>query len=278
MRKLDNTLIKILLVFGVVLVLFLSLFLPERLALHLDKNILNQINQEPLEDMAEGYYYALSANEKLYILSSSLNNMILPETELSEKTNIGTGELYEDLKGTYALVANYQETKDSEIQSHEVVERINSELNILKEIGIISKSVKEINASAYSSQVYSAIDLKEPGNNLTVWKVSLSSSQVNADKSKRVLDVYMDAETGKIYEFYVRIDKSWDELDPEGIMMKWSEYLGLQDVQKYENDNPLLETTPYYIKYQVPGMDGGNTIVTIGFYEGINELFLKISK
>ena len=37
-------------------------------------------------------------------------------------------------------------------------------------------------------------------------------------------------------------------------------------------------TTPYYIKYQVPGMDGGNTIVTIGFYEGINELFLKISK
>ncbi len=278
MRKLDNALIKILLVFGVVLVLFLSLFLPERLALHLDKNVLNQVNQEPLEDTAEGYYYALSANEKLYILSSSLNNMILPETELSEKTNTGTGELYEDLKGTYALVANYQETKESEIQSHEVVERINAELSILKELGIISEAVKDINASAYSSQVYSAIDLKEPGNNLTVWKVSLASSQVNADKSRRVLDVYMDAETGKIYEFYVRIDKSWDELNPEEIMRKWSEYLGLQDVQKYENDNPLLETTPYYIKYQVPGMDGNNTIVTIGFYEGINELFLKISK
>lgn len=278
MRKLDHTLIKILLVFGVVLVLFLSLFLPERLALHLDKNILNQINQEPLVDTAEGYYYALSANDKLYILSSSLNNMILPETELSEKTNTGTGELYEDLKGTYALVANYQESKESEIQSHEVIERINSELSALKEMGIISKSVKEITASAYSSQVYSAIDLKEPGNNLTVWKISLSSSQVNADKSKRVLDVYMDAETGKIYEFYVRIDKGWDELNPEEIMMKWSEYLGLQDVEKYENDNPLLETTPYYIKYQVPGMDGNYTIVTIGFYEGINELFLKISK
>lgn len=278
MRKLDHTLIKILLVFGVVLVLFLSLFLPERLALHLDKNILNQINQEPLVDTAEGYYYALSANDKLYILSSSLNNMILPETELSEKTNTGTGELYGDLKGTYALVANYQETKESEIQSHEVIERINSELSALKEMGIISKSVKEITASAYSSQVYSAIDLKEPGNNLTVWKISLSSSQVNADKSKRVLDVYMDAETGKIYEFYVRIDKGWDELNPEEIMMKWSEYLGLEDVEKYENDNPLLETTPYYIKYQVPGMDGNYTIVTIGFYEGINELFLKISK
>lgn len=278
MRKLDHSLIKILLVFGVVLVLFLSLFLPERLALHLDKNILNQINQEPLVDTAEGYYYALSANDKLYILSSSLNNMILPETELSEKTNTGTGELYEDLKGTYALVANYQESKESEIQSHEVIERINSELSALKEMGIISESVKEITASAYSSQVYSAIDLKEPGNNLTVWKISLSSSQVNADKSKRVLDVYMDAETGKIYEFYVRIDKGWDELNPEEIMMKWSEYLGLEDVEKYENDNPLLETTPYYIKYQVPGMDGNYTIVTIGFYEGINELFLKISK
>ncbi len=278
MRKLDNILIKVLLVFGVGLVLFLSLYLPERLALHFDKKNLNHVYQEPLEDMAEGYYYALNANEKLYILSSSLNNMILPETELSEKTNTGTGELYEDLKGTFALVANYQETKESEIQSHEVIDRINEELSILKELGILSEAVMEINASAYSSQIYSAIDLKEPGNNLTVWKVSLASSQVNADKSKRVLDVYMDAETGKIYEFYVRIDKKWDEINPEDIMLKWSEYLGLQDVQKYKNDNPLLETTPYYLKYQIPGMDGNYTIVTIGFYEGINELFLKISK
>lgn len=46
----------------------------------------------------------------------------------------------------------------------------------------------------------------------------------------------------------------------------------------YESENPLLETTPYFKKYVFEGMDGANTVVTVGFYEGINELFLKISK
>lgn len=278
MHKPNRIIVNIGFVMGVVLVLIISLLGPERLALYLDKNALYQINQEPLEEMAAGYHYELNANEKLYILSACLNNMVLPETDLSEKTNIVSEEIYEDLKGNYALVTNYQGNAENEIQSFEVVERINAEISTLKELGVIPEEVKAINGSAYSTQVYSAIDLKEPGNNLSVWKVSLVSSQVNADKSKRVLDIYMDAETGKIYEFYVRIDKGWNELDPEDIMMRWSVYLGLQDVKKYENDNPLLETTPDYLKYEVPGIDGNDTIVTIGFYEGINELFLKISK
>ncbi len=265
-------------VFGVMLVLVLSLLGPERLALYLDQNTLNQINEVPLKEASEGYHYALSANEKLYILSSGLNNMVLPETELSEKTNADSNLLYEELSGSYALVTNYQGARENEIQSFEVVEHINGELELLKDLGIVPPEVKEIDSSAYSAQLYSAIDLKEPGNNLSVWKVSLVSSHVNADKSKRVLDIYMDAETGKIYEFYVRVDQTWDNINPEAMMVKWSEYLELQDVKKYENDNPLLETTPYYLKYQVPGIDGNNTIVTIGFYEGINELFLKISK
>lgn len=278
MHRTNKVGVNILFVFGVALVVLLSLVGPERWALYLDQNSMNQIIESPMEEMSGGYQYALSANEKLYILSSGLNNMVLPETELSEKTNIVSEELYEELNGSYVLVTNYQGLKEYEIQSSEVVEHVNSEIKILKDLGIIPTSVKEIDSIAYHSQLYSAIDLKEPGNNLTVWKVSLVSSHVNADKSKRVLDIYLDAETGKIYEFYVRVDTVWEKLEPEKIIMSWSEYLGLQDVKKYENDNPLLETTPYYLKYQVPGIDGNNTIVTIGFYEGINELFLKISK
>lgn len=278
MHRTNKVGVNILFVFGVALVVLLSLVGPERWALYLDQNSMNQIIESPMEEMSGGYQYALSANEKLYILSSGLNNMVLPETELSEKTNIISEELYEELNGSYVLVTNYQGLKEYEIQSSEVVEHVNSEIKILKDLGIIPTSVKEIDSTAYHSQLYSAIDLKEPGNNLTVWKVSLVSSHVNADKSKRVLDIYLDAETGKIYEFYVRVDTVWEKLEPEKIIMSWSEYLGLQDVKKYENDNPLLETTPYYLKYQVPGIDGNNTIVTIGFYEGINELFLKISK
>ena len=54
--------------------------------------------------------------------------------------------------------------------------------------------------------------------------------------------------------------------------------MGLNSPAPYESDNPLLETTPYFKKYVFPGMGEDRTIVTVGFYEGINELFLKISK
>ena len=42
--------------------------------------------------------------------------------------------------------------------------------------------------------------------------------------------------------------------------------------------NPLEETTPYFIKYSFPGNGEESTVVTIGFYEGINELFLKVAR
>jgi hypothetical protein len=54
--------------------------------------------------------------------------------------------------------------------------------------------------------------------------------------------------------------------------------MGLTDPEPYEAANPLMESTPYFKKYVYSGMGNEETIVTIGFYEGINELFLKISK
>lgn len=53
--------------------------------------------------------------------------------------------------------------------------------------------------------------------------------------------------------------------------------MGLGSPSSYESDNPLLETTPYYKKYVFQGMGDERTIVTVGYYEGINEIFLKIS-
>ena len=71
---------------------------------------------------------------------------------------------------------------------------------------------------------------------------------------------------------------SWDEVDPDGIIGAWAEYMGLEAPQEYEGTNPLSETTPYFKKYVFAGMEEGTTIVTVGFYEGIQELFLKISR
>ena len=39
-----------------------------------------------------------------------------------------------------------------------------------------------------------------------------------------------------------------------------------------------MEATPYFEKYVFSQGEEEETIVTVGFYEGINELFLKISR
>ena len=127
--------------------------------------------------------------------------------------------------------------------------------------------------------MYSAIDVPEPRNNVLVWKISLDTGKQTANRSNRLLDAYVDADTGKIYEFYVRTEiTGWSQVDPDAMVRAWADYMGLGEPQDYEADNPLIETTPYFKKYSFAGMEEGSTVVTIGYYEGINELFLKISR
>ncbi len=262
------------------LILIAVIWGPEKLAAYKDKAALNQITVETVEEEQEGYRYTMSSNEKLYILSKCLNNQVLPESELSAMTRVDEeGVEYEELTGTYAFVVNHRGPSEKEITDKEIYEICNKEIEHLKELQILPDTVKEVKASSYSAVLYSAIDVLEPRNNLSVWKVSLSTSQQNADKSNRLLDAYIDADTGKIYEFYVRTEiDAWDAIKPDEIINQWSAYMGLSGMEEYEDVNPLLETTPYYKKYKFPGVVGENTIVTVGFYEGINELFLKITK
>ena len=262
-----------------VLILALSIWGPETLSNYRDKYTMNRVSTEDLDGTGEGYRYELTSNEKLYILSMCLHHQILPETDQSKRNRLSNDNVdYEELSGSYAFVINKNGPTDKEISENDIFNICNEEINELKTKGILPDSIKEVEKGAYDAQVYSAIDVLDPRNNMSVWKVSLSTSQENADKSNRLLDAYVDAETGRIYEFYVRIEDDWEQLKPENIVKRWSEYLGLQGMEKDDRDNPLLETTPYYEKFCFPGMDNGKTIVTIGFYEGINELFLKISE
>ncbi len=54
--------------------------------------------------------------------------------------------------------------------------------------------------------------------------------------------------------------------------------MGLEAPQPYEGNNPLMEMTPYFKKYVFPGTGKGNTTATVGYYDGIQELFVKISR
>ncbi|MDO4331837.1 MAG: hypothetical protein Q4C58_04035 [Eubacteriales bacterium] len=262
-----------------VLLCAFSIWGPETLARYRDKKVFDEIHEQAVEEEGAGYRYTLSSNERLYILSECLNRQTQPESEQNALIRSGGNDLnYQDLGGAYAFVVNYKGPSGKEITDEEIYETCNRGIQTLIEQGILPDTVKNVEASAYEAVLYSAIDVLEPRNNVAVWKVSLSDSQKNADKSNRLIDAYIDADNGRIYEFYVRTQLDWTQIDPDAVVEAWRTYMRLEAPADYESDNPLLETTPYFKKYVFEGMDGANTVVTVGFYEGINELFLKISK
>lgn len=262
-----------------VLVIAASVWGPEALAEYQDGRILNETHLEEVETAGEGYRYTLNGNERLYILSQCLNSQTLPESEQNAWTrNNGAETGYQELEGTYAFVVNHRGPSGEEITDEEIYGICNSGLDKLKEAGILPENVKNVEKASYDAVLYSAIDVLEPRNNVAVWKLSLSNSQKNANKENRLIDAYIDADSGKLYEFYIRTSITWEDVDADEIINKWSNYMGISLPQPYESVNPLLETTPYFKKYVFSGMGGGSTVVTVGFYEGINELFLKISK
>lgn len=251
-----------------------SIWGPEALAEYKDKGILNQPHIENVEDAGEGYRYRLNANEKLYILSNGISSQSVPGSEQNILTYVDNT----DLEGSYAFVRKYKGPSGNEITDEQIYEACSEGIRTLKELGILPPEVKEVNALSYNATLYSAIDVLEPRNNVAVWKMELSNSQKNADKGNRLLDAYIDADNGKIYEFYARTSQQWNDIDADAIIDAWTEYMGLEAPAAYESDNPLLETTPYFRKYVFSGMGDGKTIVTIGYYEGINEIFLRITK
>lgn len=273
MKKRTVTLALLLLV---LVVMVLAIWGPETLAVYRDRSVLDHITEQEVENEGVGYRYQLSNNEKLYLLSESLNSQTLPETQQSAMTR-DTGESsYQE--GAYAFVVNRKGPTGTEITNEEIYQTCKEGLVILQEKGIVPADVKEIEQGYYEAIMYSAIDVLEPRNNVAVWKLNLSGSRKNINKQNRLLDACIDADNGKIYEFYVRTDLTWDEINADDLAAKWAEYIGLYGMEEYVTDNPLLETTPYYKKYVFPGMGEERTIVTVGFYEGINELFLKISR
>ena len=259
------------------LVVVLSIWGPESLATYKDRGVLDQIRTQEEETGREGYRYQLSSHEKLYILSQCLNSQSVPGTEQSLQMK-EPDNAYQELTGTYAFVVNHNGPSGQEITDEEIYESANAGILTLKELGILPEAVKEVSADSYEATLYSAIDVPEPRNNVAVWKLSLLGSLQNANKENRLLDAYIDADDGKIYEFYVRSHLKWEDIDPDALVKAWSGYMGLTEPEAYETDNPLLETTPYYKKYVFSGAGGDRTVVTVGFYDGIDELFLKVSK
>lgn len=259
---------------------------PEALTRYRDRQMFDEVHLEAVEEEGEGYRYKLGSNERLYILAECLNSQRLSAGVQGGLTggpdsltgNPAVNTEYQQLGGNYAFVVNHRGPAEDEIPKEGIFEACEEGLSELKKLGILLDSVRKVEDFDYDAVLYSAIDVLEPRNNVAVWKVSLSDSQKNVERNNRLIEAYLDADSGKIYEFYVRTSRMWSDVNPDALIKSWGEYLGLGEVEYYDSDNPLLETTPYFKKYVFEGMEEEKTVVTVGFYEGINEIFLKITQ
>lgn len=261
------------------LVMALAIWGPEAISGYRDRSVLNEIHVKEAEGEGEGYRYSLSRSDKLFILAEALNSQTLPESEqYAAERQEASGDSYGQMAGSYAFIVNHRGPSDREMKEEELFGVVNEGLDTFKKLGILPDSVRAADSTAYDAVLYSAIDVLDPRNNVEVWKVSLSNIQKNTDRGNRLIDAYIDADDGKIYEFYVRTERTWEDMDPDEIVEKWCGYLGIPAPLPYEGNNPLMEMTPYFKKYKLSGAGKGDTTATVGYYDGIQELFVKISR
>jgi|InofroStandDraft_1065614.scaffolds.fasta_scaffold60841_2 hypothetical protein len=255
-----KTIIRLFFLLWTVLIVGASIWGPEVLSRYKDRSLLGKIYRQEVELAGEGYRYELSAVEKVYVLSQSLGSQM----------------------GDYAFIVNQKGLKQGELQEElpsvkKACESCDEGLRALKAAGILPDSVQETDPAIYEAVLYSAIDVREPRNYVAIWKLNLADNIRGLRKENRLMDVYMDADDGKIYEFYARTEWEWENIDPDAIARSWCAYLELPEPILWEDANPLTETTPFFRKYIISGAAEERTIMTVGFYEGIREFFIKVS-
>lgn len=255
-------------------IVLLSIWGPEALSRYYDQRLFYTVRQQEVDAAEEGFRYELTASEKLFIFSRAVSSQNLPESEQSAITRPQSQEEYPEFTGTYAFIVNHQGPSGKELTEEALYASCNEQLSLLKQEGILPESVLTVEPEWYDAVLYSAIDTYEPRNNVSVWKLSLSTGLHNVNKENRLTDAYIDAGSGKIIEFYVRTDCSWAELSPDQMIQAWSRYMELPLPEPAEEPNPLRETASRYKKYAFPASEDEYTVVTVGFYDGIRELFI----
>lgn len=247
--------------------------IPELLSKHYDNSVIGNIMLEEKDMGVTGYKYILNADEKLYVLSNALNNRILPQSDyfaaVRQQENISNNQTQ-----SYAFQPVYNESKYNSKTRADALSALNEELDLLSKKGILPVLPSKPKANSYEATLFSAVDILEPQKNVTVWQISFSGAVLR----KGIVDCIMDAQTHKIYNISVRAGKSWSQYNAGHVIRLWAEYLNMSVPVPYEPDNPLVKDATYSQKYVISGIDGDKTIVTVGFYEGVREFFIKVTK
>jgi hypothetical protein len=240
---------------------------------HYDSAMLGNIFLEEKGAGVEGYKYNLSMDEKLYLLSNALNNRILPQSDY-----FAAIRLQESIYNTQTQSYAFQPVnKDSEFNSstrNSALNALKAELALLSEKGILPKIDFDPTAELYEATLFSAIDILEPKKNLTVWQIDFSGAIIN----EGLVECIIDAQNHKLYSVSLRAAERWDYYDADEVIRLWAKYLGISAPEPYMPSNTLAEDATYYQKYAINTVEGDKTIVTVGYYEGIQEFFIKITR
>jgi len=255
---------------SVLLTIVTAAFLPAFLSRYYDGTESGIIIEE--KDTAfEGFKYNLSVNEKLYVLSNALNNRILPQSDYFSAIRLPDNSYYSQTP-SYSFQSVYNENDFNDETQTAALKALDSELQTLAEKGIIPTF--DFNSdSDYDIGLFAAIDVLEPRKNVTVWQIGSS----NVIISHGFIDCLMDAQTHKIYSIAFRHENSWEQYDVDEIARLWAEYLGANSPEPYEPGSPLAEDSTHHKKFSVTGIEGDKTVITLGYYDGINEFFIKVS-
>jgi hypothetical protein len=246
---------------------------PEAISRQYDNTLLGGVTMEEKDIEVAGYKYNLGSEEKLYILANALNNRIMPQSDYfaairwqDSISNIQTE--------SYAFQSVYRESEYNSKTRDAALDALKGELDLLREKGMIPELAFNPNAAVYEASLFSAIDILEPKKNLPVWQINSSETIIR----EGLVDCIMDAQTHKLYSLSFRSVKTWDQYNADELIRLWAEYLGTSAPEPFVPDNPLIEDAIYYQKYAINGMEGDKTIVTVGYYEGIQEFFIRITR
>ena len=155
-----------------------------------------------------------------------------------------------------------------------------SELEYLYGAGLIPYIDTNLPIADYSIYRYTVADSREPMKTASFYCVGYTETRLLSRMQNFVVYCRVDAESHKITGFAIRADKKWSGYDPGFIARGWCEYYGYAGARitpvEYELKDALSIGTRSFQKYCVINDDGYENIITIGFFDGINELFFDV--
>jgi hypothetical protein len=268
----------------VIVVIAFSIFMPATLARYYDNSMFGVVYKDSTVISPESFQYStLSECERLNIVSMALGNRNIMQSDYAASIREkATRSGRDDTVMTFAYVENTRGPSADELNAEQAIEACKVELTeIIQSCFDLNANfdVTELNLNPCSEKLYSAVYMLEPQKNVPVWQIEYSSAippTFNDRLPFVLMEAYVDAETGKLYGFAFRLEQAdTEDFEPDALAKAWLDRLSIASFEDITDDKLFTENASLYKKFAIDGMDSAKTVFTVGFYEGVNEFFVR---